>query len=143
MPWITDWMYGLPMTVVILAIHGLALAWGTEALIGRILRQRPRARIFVFGMATTASALYVVALHGFEAVLWAWLYLYVGALEGWRSAIYFSLGAMTSYGSADVQVTEEWRLLGQIEAVNGLILFGITTAFLFAVTQRLWPPRHG
>lgn len=53
----------------------------------------------------------------------------------------YSLGAMTSYGHADIHLERQWMLLGTIEAINGLILFGLTTAFFFAAIQRTWPPR--
>jgi hypothetical protein len=43
-----------------------------------------------------------------------------------------SLEAITSFGHADVYLEDRWRLLGAVEAVNGLILFSLTTAFLFA-----------
>jgi hypothetical protein len=49
---------------------------------------------------------------------------------------------MTSYGHADVYLEDRWQLLGAIEAVNGVILFGLTTAFLFAAIQQVWPLRR-
>ncbi len=53
----------------------------------------------------------------------------------------YSLGAITSYGHAPVFLEGRWRLLGAIEAVNGMILFGLTTAFLFAAIHEVWPLR--
>ena len=54
----------------------------------------------------------------------------------------YSVSAMTSYGHANVYLEDRWQLLGAIEAVNGVILFGLTTAFLFAAIQQLWPLRR-
>ena len=54
----------------------------------------------------------------------------------------YSLSAMTSYGHADVYLEDRWQLLGAIEAVNGLILFGLTTAFLYAAIHQVWPLRR-
>jgi hypothetical protein len=54
----------------------------------------------------------------------------------------YSLSAITSYGHEHVFLEKEWRLLGAIEAVNGLILFGLTTAFFFAAIQNAWPARE-
>ena len=51
----------------------------------------------------------------------------------------YSVSAMTSYGHADVYLEDRWQPLGAIEAVNGVILFGLTTAFLFAAIQQVWP----
>ena len=52
----------------------------------------------------------------------------------------YSVSAMTSYG--DVYLEDRWQLLGAIEAVNGVILFGLTTAFLYAAFRQVWPLRR-
>ena len=49
----------------------------------------------------------------------------------------YSLSAITSYGHSNIFLEERWRLLGAIEAMNGLILFGLTTAFLFAAIEEV------
>jgi len=48
---------------------------------------------------------------------------------------------MTSYGHANVFLAEHWQLMGAIEALNGMLLFGLSTAFLFAVLREHWPTR--
>jgi hypothetical protein len=48
---------------------------------------------------------------------------------------------MTSYGHADVFLAQHWQLMGAIEALNGMMLFGLSTAFLFAVLRDHWPTR--
>ena len=63
----------------------------------------------------------------------------LGARPDFASAILYSLSAMTSYGHANLFLAKEWQLMGAIEALNGMMLFGLTTAFLFAVLQRHWP----
>jgi hypothetical protein len=79
---------------------------------------------------------------GLEAAAWAGLYLWLGASTDWRDAMLYSLGAITSYGHAEVFLESRWRLLGAIEAVNGVILFGLTTAFLYAAIHEVWPVRR-
>ena len=100
-------------------------------------REASRFVIFV-ALAALASAVYLAL----EAAAWAALYLWVGALPTWRAAMLYSLSAMTSYGHADVYLEDRWQLLGAIEAVNGLILFGLTTAFLYAAIHQVWPLRR-
>jgi hypothetical protein len=51
----------------------------------------------------------------------------------------YSLSALTTYGHASSSLTEHWRMLGALEALNGMLLFGLTTAFLFAMIQQVWP----
>jgi hypothetical protein len=76
-------------------------------------------------------------LHGVEAVAWAALYVWVGAMSDPSTAILYSLSAITSYGHSEVFLQDRWKLLGAIEAMDGLILFGLTTAFLFAAIERV------
>jgi hypothetical protein len=51
----------------------------------------------------------------------------------------YSLSAMTTYGHANLYLKDHWRLMGALEALNGMLLFGLTTAFLFAMIQTIWP----
>ena len=100
-------------------------------------RKASRFVIFV-AVAALASTLYLAL----EAAAWAGLYLWLGALPDWPDAMLYSLGAITSYGHAPIFLADRWRLLGAIEAVNGLILFGLTTAFLYAAIHEVWPLRR-
>jgi hypothetical protein len=55
----------------------------------------------------------------------------------------YSLSAMTSYGHANLFLEEQWQLMGALEPLNGMLLFGLTTAFLFAMIQKAWPLGSG
>jgi hypothetical protein len=50
----------------------------------------------------------------------------------------YSLGAMTTFGNAGVLLEYRWRLLGTIEALGGWLLFGLSTAFMFGMIQKMW-----
>ena len=62
----------------------------------------------------------------------------MGALPDFKSAMLYSLSAMTSYGHANLYLEPRWQMMGALEALNGMILFGLTTAFLFTVLQKAW-----
>jgi hypothetical protein len=51
----------------------------------------------------------------------------------------YSLSAMTSYGHASLFLETHWQMMGALESLNGMLLFGLTTAFLFAMIQKVWP----
>ena len=51
----------------------------------------------------------------------------------------YSINAMTSYGHTNLYLEDQWQMMGALEALNGMLLFGLTTAFLFAMIQRVWP----
>jgi len=50
----------------------------------------------------------------------------------------YSLNAITSYGHSNLQLAAHWQLMGAVEALNGMLLFGLTTAFLYGVLRRAW-----
>ena len=79
-----------------------------------------------------------------EALVWAWTYVAVGAFEALEPAFYFSLVAFTTVGFGDVVLDPSWRVLSAIEAANGIMLFGWTTALIFWFVQRqVQSSRHG
>jgi hypothetical protein len=131
---------GLPLIAVTVVIHvcGLALvrAVAVDALSGGAVR---RSFLREFAVVMAITALLVTVLHGLEAFVWAGAYRLAGAMPPGKSAILYSLDAITSYGHAEVYLVPKWQLAGGLEALNGLLLFGLTTAFLFSVIQRVWP----
>ncbi|MHA1134629.1 MAG: potassium channel family protein [Alphaproteobacteria bacterium] len=69
--------------------------------------------------------------------VWAWALLYVGlgAIETLETAVYFSTVTFTTLGFGDITLDEDWRLLSSFEAANGLLMFGWSTALVFAAVQ--------
>jgi hypothetical protein len=88
------------------------------------------------------TALCAALLHGIEALMWAVAYLLLGALPDHRAAVLYSLGAMTTFGNADLHLARHWQLMGVLEASNGWILFGLTTAFMFTIMQAILTKPH-
>jgi multisubunit Na+/H+ antiporter MnhF subunit len=134
-PWYYAWAFSVPLIVMNLMIHigGLVAihASFTHALGRTANRPSVAARLIVMSMILTA----VAALHALEGVVWAASYLIVGAVPDIRSAMLYSIEAITSYGHASVSLQPHWQMMGALEALNGMILFGLTTAFLFAMIQ--------
>ena len=81
----------------------------------------------------------VTGLHLLEAGIWAAAYRFLGAIADSKSAMLYSLSALTTYGHANVFLDPKWQMMGALEALNGMLLFGLTTAFLFAMIQRVLP----
>ncbi len=140
MSWVSDWSWGLPLLVLTVVAHVSAIVWTAKMLgLAGSSHSRKASRFVIFvAVAALSCAVYL----GFEAATWAGLYLWLGTLPDWGEAMLYSLGAITSYGHADIYLENRWRLLGAIEAVNGLILFGLTTAFLYAAIHQVWPLRR-
>ncbi|MBS7698392.1 MULTISPECIES: hypothetical protein [unclassified Chelatococcus] len=135
--WTADWLWGLPLIVLASIVHVLGL--GTiEIGIDRSLRHgapwRPRVTFVVVVGSTVLAA---TILHAIAAMVWAGAYLWLGALPDARSAMLYSIGAMTTFGHANIQLAGAWQMLGALEALNGMLLFGLTTAFLYATIQNV------
>jgi voltage-gated potassium channel len=87
------------------------------------------------------TALVVFALHALEIGIWAASYLAlvpVNELASFEEAAYFSFVTFTTLGYGDISLSESYRLLSGIEALNGIILVGWTTAMIFSVVQHIW-----
>jgi hypothetical protein len=142
--WGMDWVWGLPLIVLTVVIHAYGLALLDKKVTVTLsdmrgLRTPSVASIMIMG----GTALWTTLLHAFEGALWAAAYRLLGALQDNRSAVLYSLGALTTYGHATINLESRWQLMGVLEALNGLILFGLTTAFLFTVMQRALPRTSG
>jgi voltage-gated potassium channel len=92
--------------------------------------------------AVILTALGLLLLHWLQILVWALAYRLLtpvtplGTLE---QALYFSAITFTTVGYGDITLTnEQWRMLAGIEALNGVLLLGWSTALLFAVVQRSW-----
>jgi voltage-gated potassium channel Kch len=86
-------------------------------------------------IAGVVVLLFVAALV--EAAIWALTYLRLGALSTLEEALYFSIVTFTTLGFGDITLSEGTRLLASFEAANGIILFGWSTALVFAFLQRM------
>ena len=138
--WSGNWAWSLPLIVLNVVIHVIGLILINESVV-RVLSGATERRRFMskFAVVMGLAALLATVLHGVEAATWATAYWLLGALPNTRSAMLYSLSAMTSYGHANLFLEEQWQLMGALEALNGVLLFGLTTAFLFALIQKVWP----
>lgn len=138
--WSTDWAWGLPLIVLTVVIHVLGLGFmNMKAL--QVLNRAKEAHhngFSVFTLVMGTVTLLASILHGAEAGIWALSYEFLGARSDYKSAMLYSMGAMTTFGHAGVFLDAPWQLMGAIEALSGWLLFGLTTAFLFGMIQRVW-----
>jgi hypothetical protein len=139
-----SWSLGLSLILLTIAVHTTAVVLMALGLESRFRvkadQQQPaflRAVLTVIGRIAGVAVL-LAALHGFEAVLWASDYRGLGALHSFADASLYSLASMTTFDVPGLAVPSRFRMLGALEAVNGVLLFGISTAFLFAVMQVHW-----
>jgi len=141
-----NWIWGLSLIALTMAIHGTGVLWialvdvGIRGRIERQNRLRRRRHVaeFIIGMIAVVGLL-LAALHGIEAALWAAAYWWLGALNSPADAILYSIDSISTRGASGLVLEYHWKLMGALEAVDGMLLFGISTAYIFTVMQSYWP----
>lgn len=137
--WSGDWAWGLPLIVFTVVIHVVGLGLVSQRAV-RLSRRTSEHHdpIAAFAMVMGVTTMLATFLHALEAGMWAVAYQLLSALPDFKSSMLYSLNAMTSYGHTSLQLEARWQLMGALESLNGWLLFGLTTAFIFAVIQRTW-----
>ncbi len=88
-------------------------------------------------IAMIAIVLWLIVGISISAWGWAGTFLYLDAFDTLEPALYFSVVTFTTLGYGDITVGPQWRILTSFAAVNGLIIFGLNTAFLVEFSSRL------
>ena len=128
----------------LIAITVIIHAGGTTAWVGYLADKYGGEKKFTVRSAVlmlVAMALVIFALHAIEIVIWAFAYLILipaPELATFEEAAYFSFVTFTTLGYGDITLSQGWRLLSGIEALNGILLVGWSTAMIFAVVQEIW-----
>jgi len=140
--WSNNWAWGLPLIVLTVLVHAFGLVLIRDQVVLELaLVLRARRSSIVLAVLAAITVLLLTLLHAAEAAAWAGAYVALRARPDFASAMLYSLSAMTSYGHANLFLAQHWQLMGAIEALNGMLLFGLSTAFLFAVLRDHWPTR--
>ena len=126
---------------VCLLLHVAGLLLMAEWLLRhRRYLERKGARI-VFGIVMILLFSGIMLLHTIETGLWAGFYYTRELFQNFETSLYFSLTSYTTIGYGDVLLPQRWRLLGAIEGISGVLLCGISTAFIFAVMSAMFQMR--
>jgi hypothetical protein len=129
-------LVGVAATLGTIVIHGFVVHAIIVTLRSNLQRGVLGARIWVNMTFIMGATLLALAGHLVEIVLWAFALEICGAVVDISAAIYSSAGSYTTSGS-DIVLPPQWKLLGPLEAVIGMLMFGLSTAFIFAVIERL------
>ena len=132
---------GLGMMVLTIIIHALFMVGGVKAARWRRSRFGDVGKEMVKAVLLSALTVWMFLAIVLEAGLWALLYQFdplITALPDLETAFYFSMVTFTTLGFGDVVLTGPWRMLASIQAANGVIIFGWTTALIFYFIQRIY-----
>jgi voltage-gated potassium channel len=106
--------------------------WVRRALAGDPHRLRPFRSTALVVQLTAA----VIVLHGVLILFWAGCYRWL-CLSSWESALYFSASSYATVGYGEVVLPSNWRMLGPLESIIGVLMCGISVSVLFATVTRL------
>jgi hypothetical protein len=141
--WNSSWLWSLLLVAITIAMHVCGIV--SIAYANRHTRARMSSRGLRFLdsipgtiVVITATALSLAILHVLECLVWAVVYLHLGALPTPADATLYSVDSMTTRGASGLFLAEQWRMMGAAEAGDGMLLFGFSTAFLFTVLMYLW-----
>jgi hypothetical protein len=132
---ITKLLLALCLMALCVAIHASGV---TSALRWARGRRYPVQQFWRWTWLFVAVAAWMILLHLSEITVWALFYLMKDAIADLQSALYFSAVTYTTTGYGDMVLPKEWRLVGGVEALTGILMCGWSTGFFFAIVGRMY-----
>ena len=94
---------------------------------------------FVYQTRSIGALVFVLLIgHVLQFATWAALFVYLGEFTDFATAFYHSSVNFTSLGYGDIVMSEKWRLLGGLEAANGVLMFGLSAGALLSMMNRMF-----
>jgi hypothetical protein len=131
-----QFFFGAAVSGCNIAIHALVMlaVIRVARIVGEITASRQSLRLTA---VMIAAVLVLMVAHFAEVLVWSLSYAVVGAAPEGTDRIYFAFVNYTTLGYGDVTPVERWRLLGPMTAMNGVLMFGWSTAVIFEVLQKV------
>ena len=134
---IRQFLFGGAVSAVNIGLHALVMTLLVRVAHAALARAKDRShqsRLLLEVMIPTVLVLMIT--HALEVVVWGIAYWLVDAAPVGTDRVYFAFVNYTTLGYGDVVPVERWRLIGPITAMNGVLLFGWSTAVIFEVLRR-------
>jgi voltage-gated potassium channel Kch len=129
-------LLGVAVTFFTIIVHALIPGMIVRSVQNHVLRGR--AGIWLWDVFVVMGAtLLLLAAHFVEMTLWALSFILCGEFSNFAAAFYYSAATYTTVGDSTIVLSARWRLLGPIEAADGMLMFGVSTAIIFAIIHRL------
>jgi ion channel len=134
---LTNFLVGLPVMLVCLAIQAYAAFWCVRHFVRRMRRVKPEDYLQA-GIRPLLVAMVAMMLGTFVQVgLWGVLFVVLGEFSELYDAVYHSAVNFASLGYGDIVMSKQWKLLGPLEAINGVLMLGMSAAALMVILQQL------
>lgn len=131
------------MAGVLVAVTVAVHAVGLTVLLEVLMRPRalPLARFWPMTWFLIRVTWWLILVHLIEIAVWGLFYLWQGCLPDAESAFYFAGVTYTTVGYGDLVLPREWRMLGPVEGLTGILMCGLSTGLFFGVVSRLFSDR--
>jgi hypothetical protein len=130
-----NFLVGVPVMLLCLVVQIAVVFWCVRYCARRSSRSARHAVIEAI-VPLVVSMLAMMVANLVQVALWGGLFLLLGEFEEVYAAIYHSAVNFTSLGYGDVVMKQEWKLLGPLEAANGVLMMSMTAAALTAILQQ-------
>lgn len=133
-------LIGAAMIGVTVVIHAFVCDW-----VLRFINRHSKPFLGTFGrfwtIATLITAVFIIGA-AIMVDIWLWAVLFYvlepEVLLSLENALYFASATFTTVGYGDIVLPESWRILSGSTAINGMIIFGWSTAFIFEIMAKLY-----
>jgi hypothetical protein len=132
---LNQFLIGGLFSICNIAIHALVMTAVVRVARAMAAKNTSRPSLMLIGVMI-ATVTVLMAAHTAEVIVWSLAYLMVGAIPAGAGLVYFSFVNYTTLGYGDVIPVEDWKILGPMTAMNGVLLFGWSTAVIFEVLRR-------
>ena len=139
----TNFLVGLPVMLLCLIVQATVALWSVRHFV-RQTEAIEDAHRFLRSIRPLLTSMLVMMFGSLAQIsLWGALFVYLDEFDEMYPAIYHSAVNFTSLGYGDVVMGEKWKLLGPLEAMNGVLMLGMSAAALMAILQEVIKIQRG
>jgi ion channel len=138
---VRELLVAFSIVAVCLVLHVSSIVMLGEWLVDQRAKRHKTLQLTGYIVLLTTAFSAIILLHMVETGVWAILYYEHGLFPDFETSFYFSLTSYTTIGFGDVVLPRAWRLLGGIEGISGVLLCGLSTAFVFAIVNAMFQMR--
>ena len=134
---LTNLMIGFPAMLLCLVVQAAITFWSVRYYIRQLSNAAAPQRFLAGIWPLLVAMLVMVAGNFLQITLWGILFIWLGEFSELYEAVYHSAVNFASLGYGDIVMSKNWKLLGPLEAVNGVLMVGMTSAALMVILQQL------
>lgn len=134
---LTNLAIGLPTILLCLVLQAAFTFWSVRYYYGQSNREPAITGPFVQIRSLLVVMVVLILGNFLQIMIWGMLFMALGEFDELYEAVYHSAVNFSSLGYGDVVMTKPWKLLGPLEAANGVLMFGLTGAALMAILQQM------